>query len=173
MKAINTVKSRRPGVLLKVIGSVAAVGRSCYRQIEDYIKKKDLARNIKFCGYMDAREVAQELSMSAMLILPSFHEPFGCVLAEAMAVGIPVVGTKVGGIPYIIRDNETGFLVEPGDAGALVEKMLILLEDKKLRREMGQKGREEAGRRFRPEIIAREMMAVYREILSRENRLYA
>lgn len=79
-----------------------------------------------------------------VLVLPSYEEPFGTVLAEAMAVGTPVVATAVDGLPEVVRDGVTGRLVEPGDPGAIAAAVLEVLEH---RREMGQAAREHA-RRF-------------------------
>lgn len=77
-----------------------------------------------------------------------WEEAFGWVIAEAMAYGRPVVGTTVGGIPELIEDGTTGFLVAPGDADALAEKLLTLLRDRALRKQMGCAGREAAMAKF-------------------------
>ena len=105
------------------------------------------------------------MAKSIALILPSNYDAFGLVLAEAMAVGTPVIATRVGGIPYVVKDGETGFLVEPGDVDTLAEKMMLLLEDRELRQRMGRRGKEEAMRRFHPEVVARKTMTVYKEVL--------
>ncbi|MFC1734804.1 glycosyltransferase family 4 protein [Candidatus Hydrogenedentota bacterium] len=75
---------------------------------------------------------------------PLWQEPFGLVAVEAMASGLPVVATRVGGLQTIVEDGVTGFLVEPGDPFALSEKLEILLNDPELRRKMGAKARERA-----------------------------
>ena len=80
-----------------------------------------------------------------VLVLPSYEEPAGTVLAEAMAVGTPVVATRVNGLPEVVRDGVTGRLVEPGDIDALSAAVLDVLEH---RRAMGAAARDHA-RRFR------------------------
>jgi glycosyltransferase involved in cell wall biosynthesis len=79
-----------------------------------------------------------------VLVLPSYEEPFGTVLAEAMVVGTPVVATAVDGLPEVVRDGVTGRLVPPGDPGALAAAVLEVLDH---RQEMGEAAREHA-RRF-------------------------
>lgn len=86
---------------------------------------------------------------STALVFPSiWHEPFGIPNVEAMACGVPVVATRSGGIPEIVRHGETGLLVERGDAEGLANAMLTLLEDRSRREAMGRAGREEAVRSF-------------------------
>jgi glycosyltransferase involved in cell wall biosynthesis len=79
-----------------------------------------------------------------VLVLPSYEEPFGTVLAEAMAVGTPVVATRVGGLAEVVDDGVTGRLVAPGDPAGLAAAVLEVLRD---RDRMGAAARERA-RRF-------------------------
>jgi glycosyltransferase involved in cell wall biosynthesis len=79
-----------------------------------------------------------------VLVLPSYQEPFGTVLAEAMAVGTPVVATRVDGLPEVVADGVTGRLVEPGDPDGLAAGVLEVLAR---REEMGRAAQEDA-RRF-------------------------
>jgi glycosyltransferase involved in cell wall biosynthesis len=78
-----------------------------------------------------------------VLVLPSYEEPFGTVLAEAMAVGTPVVATRVGGLPEVVEDGVTGRLVAAGDLDGLAAAVLDVLKRK---REMGAAAREHAQR---------------------------
>ncbi len=78
-----------------------------------------------------------------VLVLPSHQEPFGTVLSEAMAVGTPVVATRVGGLPEVVDDGVTGRLVEPGDPAAIAAGVLDVLEH---RDEMGARARSAAAR---------------------------
>jgi glycosyltransferase involved in cell wall biosynthesis len=83
-------------------------------------------------GVYDAADILCQVSR--------WQEAFGWVLAEAMAYKKPVVGTKVGGIPEIIQDGKTGYLVDPGNPSQLAEKLFQLLQNDALRREMGEAG---------------------------------
>ena len=86
-----------------------------------------------------------------VLVLPSYEEPFGTVLAEAMAVGTPVVATRVDGLPEVVSDGVTGRLVAPGDPDAIATAVLEVLARAS---EMGTAAREHA-RRFDADDYAR------------------
>ena len=165
LQAIDILKHRYNNVLLKIIGHVPT-GSGYHSLLIAYIQEHNLLENVKFLGYEEPEGVAEELSRSIALVLPSIHEPFGNVLAEAMAIGKPVVATKVGGIPYVVEDGETALLVDPGNGEALAEKIAMLLESKELRMAMGKKGKQQAIKRFHPEIVARKTRAIYEQVLS-------
>ena len=86
-------------------------------------------------------------------------------IIEAMAAGKPVVATRVGGVPELVQEAETGFLVKVGDVQALAERLARLLADPALRRRMGQRAREVAWERFSRERIARAYYALYQKVL--------
>jgi spore coat protein SA len=90
-----------------------------------------------------------------------WQEAFGLVLAEAMSCKNPVVATRAGGIPEVVEDGKTGFLVNPGDTGALAEKLLRLAKDSELRAAMGQAGRERAVTHFNVRTNTLRLMELY------------
>jgi glycosyltransferase involved in cell wall biosynthesis len=92
-------------------------------------------------------------------------EPFGQVVVEAMALGTPVVATDAGGIPEIVIDDECGFLVPPGDAPALAEKICALLENPEKARAMAIRGRERVAAHFTAERMARRFEQVYKRLM--------
>jgi len=85
---------------------------------------------------------------SDLFVLASENETFGQVYTEAMACGIPVIGTNVGGVPEIITDNYNGFLIPPNDSSILAQKIEELLYNKKLRKEFIRAGLKTVGRKF-------------------------
>jgi glycosyltransferase involved in cell wall biosynthesis len=91
-----------------------------------------------------------------------WEEVFGYVIAEAMATSRPVVGTRVGGIPELVRDGETGFLVERGDVDSMAARILTLLRDKDLRLRMGVAGRKVAVEEFNHKINVAQILDLYR-----------
>lgn len=92
---------------------------------------ESLARGlpVTFAGPVIPCDIAGKLSHARVLASPSWSEGFPNAILEAMARGVPVVGTRVGGVADVVRDGVTGFLVEPGDSGALAERIRVLLED--------------------------------------------
>ena len=99
-----------------------------------------------------------------VVVVPSHVETFSLVAMEGMAYGLPVVASAVGGLPELIEDGKTGYLVPVGDAFALADRLRILLHDVVLRRNMGAAGRERARSLFAPEIYAENMLALYRQL---------
>ena len=99
-----------------------------------------------------------------VFVLPSLSEGLGSVLLEAMAAGVPVVGTAVGGIPELVREGESGLLVPPGEPEPLAEAILRLRRDPDLRRRLAEAGRRRAAQET-PARMAREYLALYRTVL--------
>lgn len=100
----------------------------------------------------------------ALLALPSYTEGMPNVALEAMAAGVPVVATAVGGTPEVIEEGETGFLVPAGDAAALADRVLGVLASEDLRRRLGRRGRERVRERFTFEAQATRYDALFREL---------
>ena len=97
---------------------------------------------MEFKGKLTLAETKEVMKKCWCLVLPSFSEGLGRVLMEAMALGKPVIGSKVGGIPDLIREGQSGFLFEPGNAKELAEKLKTLLSSEAMAAELGKKGRE-------------------------------
>jgi glycosyltransferase involved in cell wall biosynthesis len=98
-----------------------------------------------------------------VLVLASQQETSPMVIAEAMASGVPVVATRVGGIPYLVDDGRTGFLVGVGDVDALTARLSELLGDDAKRRAFGEAARARAAERFKPAAVAARVRDVYIE----------
>jgi glycosyltransferase involved in cell wall biosynthesis len=117
------------------------------------------ASRIRFLG--QRTDVPQLLAQSDIFCLPSLTESLPFSVLEAMAAGLPVVATRVGGVPEAVADGETGFLVEPRDAEGLREKLRLLLNDAELRRRMGEAGRARVEREFSVEAMLEKTTQIY------------
>ena len=103
----------------------------------------NILSNIELLGRQNPQMVAQYIKNSSFLILPSISEGLGMTIIEAMACGKPVIGTKVGGIPELIKNNYNGFLIEPNNPDELKLRIKFLIDNtngKKLRKELGTNG---------------------------------
>jgi len=107
----------RSDIQLELVGDGAARG-----ELEALAERLGVARAVHFRGYLPREEVARRIALSSFLVLPSRTETFGCVLAEALAVGRPVVATRVGAIPEIVT-ADNGILVPPADEEALADAL--------------------------------------------------
>jgi glycosyltransferase involved in cell wall biosynthesis len=100
------------------------------KEIEQDVLKKNLAKKVKFLGFLPKYKIFELLLNEIdILIVPSLSESFGKVIIEAMSIGVPVVAFNVGGIPEIIEDNKTGFLVDVKNVPMMKEKILELLNN--------------------------------------------
>ncbi len=110
--------------------------------------------------------VIQVLSHAAAFVCPSVYEPLGIVNLEAMACATPVVASAVGGIPEVVDDGVTGFLVPPSEPKALADAVNRLLDDPGLAAEMGRAGRRRAAAEFSWQAIARQTVALYESVIT-------
>ena len=118
---------------------------------------------IWLAGMLAKREVIQLLTHATVFACPSLYEPLGIVNLEAMACGTAVVASRVGGIPEVIADGETGLLVPPDDPAALADALNTLLRDPDLAADMGRRGRKRAVAEFGWPAIAAQTAALYAE----------
>jgi len=111
--------------------------------------------------------IVDYLSASDVLLLPSEQESFGLAALEAMACEVPVIASRVGGLPEVVTDGETGYLSPVGDIGKMAGDAARLLVDHKLRREMGQRARESAITRYRTDVVIPQYIEFYEKILAK------
>jgi glycosyltransferase involved in cell wall biosynthesis len=117
-------------------------------RVRDRIGQWRIKDSVCFLGHLSGREKLAAFAQANVLCHPTFHDTFPLVLLEAMACGMPVVATRVGGIPSIVDDNRTGFLVKPNDPVDVASRLAQLAEDRSLREQMGMAGREKFLREF-------------------------
>jgi glycosyltransferase involved in cell wall biosynthesis len=146
---------------------VIGYGEAGYLQrLKRFCKELKIDSHVEFLGFLSPEEVVTEMERAAVLVLPSYMETSPNCVAEAMAAGVPVVSTKVGGIPFMVKDGVTGLLNSPGDLAGLSENIARLLNDDGLRRKLGSAGKVEARKRYLPEAIVKKLLNAYEEILS-------
>jgi glycosyltransferase involved in cell wall biosynthesis len=156
IEAVGQLRRDLPGIRLLIGGD----GEE-RPALERHVGRLDLAGRVAFTGAVP--EPARFYRDLDLFVLPSLDEAFGLVLLEAMAAGLPVVGTRVGGVPEILEDGSQGLLVSPADSRALAEAILALWRDPERRREMADRARAQA-RRFDIRRSARELQAAYEEM---------
>lgn len=160
LKAAARVASLVPEVRFIVAGDGPLRG-----ELEALAKRIGVGESVHFLGFRsDAREVTRLLDM---LVVPSLTEGSPLVVLEAMAAGVPVVASDVGGIPDQIRHEREGLLVPPGDPKALEDALLCLLRDPAYARVLGEEGRRRVHSEFGHGTMVRRVEEVYRKILGR------
>jgi len=120
------------------------------------------------CSFVGEQpNIADYLSAADVLLLPSEQESFGLAALEAMACEVPVIASRVGGVPEVVNDGETGFLSEVGDIDKMAEDAARLLADADLRRNMGRRARESALARYQTDIVIPQYIEFYEKVLVR------
>ncbi|HEY0546910.1 MAG TPA: N-acetyl-alpha-D-glucosaminyl L-malate synthase BshA [Pyrinomonadaceae bacterium] len=121
----------------------------------------------EYCSFVGKQpKIVDYLSASDVLLLPSEQESFGLAALEAMACEVPVVASRVGGVPEVVTDGETGFLSAVGDVEKMSADALRLVEDEKLRREMGARARESALSRYSTDLVIPQYLNFYERVLA-------
>ena len=110
-------------------------------RIEEAIVTLNLQANVMLKGQLDEEATLIQIASADILVLPSFMEGLPVVLMEAMALGLPVIASRVAGIPELVTDNQQGLLFCPTDWDELAEKLERLIADLQLQLRLGQAGR--------------------------------
>ena len=121
---------------------------------------------IEFLGFMDREALAAEFARSTLLVLPTFEDNCPMVVLEAMAAGLPVAASRVGGVPDLVQEGVTGLMFDPHSIGAIRDSIAELLAHPKTRAAYGAAARDHALKNFHPAVIARSHVDIYREVLS-------
>ncbi|MBE1445930.1 N-acetyl-alpha-D-glucosaminyl L-malate synthase BshA [Paenibacillus sp. OAS669] len=129
------------------------------------VKERGLLDRVSFCGKQD--DVAQLLSLSDVMLLPSEKESFGLVALEAMACGVPTIASNAGGIPELITHGETGFLANIGDVEQMAQYTRSLLTDQAMYERMKEACLHRARYTFCNDIITRQYEEIYYRVLER------
>jgi glycosyltransferase involved in cell wall biosynthesis len=133
-------------------------------------------RNVEFVGAVPDEALPSLYANAAAVVLPSVQrtcygrhvavsELLGLTVLEAMASGTPVIASRIGGVPEIVEDGVTGFLVAPGDVGQLSARIATLVGDRALANRLGAAGRERIEQRFTWDACAERCIAEYERLL--------
>ena len=170
LHAVQTVIKRYRGAKFLIVG--ASYFNPQYKpSLEKLAQDLGLQDHVIFTG--ERNDVQQLLREANLVVLPSLSEGFSNVILEAMAAGLPVVATNVGGNPEIVRDGKTGLLVPARDAGALAQGMIRLLEAPDLARQYGKTGHERVSKHFSLASTIRSTEDLYMTLLEERKWLHA
>lgn len=168
--ALSRLRNTNPKAFNKtrfaVIGGTASAEGA---RLMTMTQQLDLDKRVTFLGAKDHDALTQYYAAATAVIMPSDYESFGMVALEAMASGTPVIATKVGGLAYLVRDGETGFLVPARDPDALCERIEQLVTDDVLRDALGQNAAQVATDYAWP-IIADRILEAFDSVLSKPRR---
>lgn len=157
LEAARKLLLQRPGARFVVVGD-----GPCRAVLEELAGRLGIAGQVVFTGFVeDVRPLMADLDV---LVISSLWEGFGLTAVEAMALGVPVVATRVGGLPEVVRHGETGLLVPPADPEALAKGIAWMLDNPGAAREMAGKGGEVVRKMFTAAVMARRTEELYRRV---------
>jgi glycosyltransferase-like protein len=142
--AVENLMSEHPNMRLTVLGRSGLTSGRSYderRLFSILAKRLGIGKKVRFLEQIDDAQLPSLYSLCDIFILPSRMEGWGLAIMEAMAMMKPVIATRVGGIPELVKHGKTGYLVDRGDVLGLSEAMAGLIEDAPLREKMGREGR--------------------------------
>ena len=128
---------------------------------EQLINDLSVTEHVQLIG--ETQDVVGLLSVSDLFLLPSLQESFGLSALEAMACGVPVVASNVGGLPEVVVDGATGFLHPPGDIEAMAKSAIEILSDPALHARLAAEGQRLAVERFSADRIVPQYAALYEQ----------
>jgi glycogen(starch) synthase len=146
-----------------------AISGTGFKQKEESLhslaKELDIEDHVTFLGYVPDEKLPDIYAASDIFVLPAIYENFPFAILEAQATALPVISTKVGGIPEFLVSNENGFVIDPGDSTQLTEKLLSLLQNPKLASKMGKRGRQLIEEKLSWRIITGQVIDLYHKLL--------
>ncbi len=132
--------------------------------VEDLINELNLNDHVTILGWIQGETKAQLLNNADVLVLPSYNEVLPMSILEALAYRVPVVASRIGGIPDAISDGVEGFLVEVGDINAISESILKIISDSEARKVMRVNARNKAESLFDDKVIVAKISKLYKEL---------
>jgi glycosyltransferase involved in cell wall biosynthesis len=158
--AMARIRARHP-VHALIVGGGRRAG-----EVQQLAESLGLAEAVHFLG--PRRDVPDLLNAMDIFALPSYSEGVSLALLEAMAAGLPVIVSRVGGLPEVVTDGDNGLLIPPRDAGALAAALERLLTDPAWARELGAKARRHVRERFSLDRLGREINEIYGELVEKK-----
>jgi glycosyltransferase involved in cell wall biosynthesis len=160
IQAASLLKARGLALKYLIVGSPYPGNEIHLERLKNLVRDLNLQDEIIFAGELSDPKPAY--AMMDIVVLPSAQpEPFGGVVMEAMAIGLPVIATNIGGSLDQVAEGVTGFLVPPADPSALAEKIELLANDPELRRRMGAAGRERIAKNFSLTEMVKKIETLY------------
>ena len=156
LESMKIVIKELPNTILLVVGD--GPDRA---SLEDLAEKLGITDHVKWLGQRDPDKVVEVYSIMDVVAVPSVFEGFGFSAAEAMAAGLPVVGTRVDGLSEVIEHEVTGYLLPPGSSHDLARTLIQLLSNPEKSKQMGEKGRERVRELFSIQHFIHSIISAY------------
>jgi len=157
IESFALLKRTFPDIRLHLVGAGPEEAR-----LKELVDDLEMTGEVRFWGQVPHEELPERLNQMDLLVMPSLSESFGVAALEAAACELPVIATRVGGLPEVVRDGQTGYLVPPRDPRVLAGKIKELIQRPELARRLGKNGRRMVLNEYVWEKNARKMEMLYR-----------
>jgi glycosyltransferase involved in cell wall biosynthesis len=163
LQAARWVIAKSPHTKFLIVGD-----GPCRPELEKLARELQIDSHVVFTGIRT--DIPEILTSIDLFVLPSaIREGLSLAIAEAMAAGKPTIGTRIGGIPEIIRDGETGFIVPPKNSDAIAEKILYFLYHPEIAQNFGKAGRRWCEREYDSEVMADRFNKLYESVVYQQS----
>jgi glycosyltransferase involved in cell wall biosynthesis len=140
-------------------------GGDSFQEVEKQWKKLGLENHIEFVGWIPENQKARAYHSADILVLPSHNEGLPYVIIEALASGLPIIASSVGGIPEVVIHGENGYIIEPGDSHSLAKYILLLAANPELRQIISKHNRERARKYYSLSAAISQLERLFDEII--------
>lgn len=137
--------------------------------IQEMIEKKHMQDRVQLLGFLNVEEMRERIRKCRFVVVPSmWYENCPYSIMETLAIGKPVIGANIAGIPELVKDSENGLLYEPNNAEELAQKMKRLLEDKELAEKLGKNAKEQAQKLYSKQTYYNKIIKIYESLVKGE-----
>ena len=138
--------------------------------IERIVKENELEGRVKLLGFLNSNQMKETIRKCKFVVVPSiWYENCPYSVMETLAIGKPVIGANIGGIPELVKGNRSGLIYKYDDIDDLTNKMKVLFEDEKLVEEYGKNAKEDANKLYGKEVYYKKVINIYIELLKKGN----
>lgn len=156
------------GCSAKLVIAGTAKDAAYLQHVKDAVHDLGMDDKVEFLGHVDHDRLSKELSRASIFLLPSLQENAPMAIAEAMAVGVPVIASNRCGMPFMVLHGESGYLIDPENLDEISSRISCLLKDSKLRKEFGEKARKIAAEQFHPKVVVAKTLEAYHLVLGQQ-----
>ncbi len=166
IQAMQQVVQQMENIQLEIIGTLS--NENYYRKLKNEVAELHLDKQIHIYTDLSFDKMMEHYKEAELFILHSEEESQGIVFCEAMAMGKPIVATNVGGIPFIVKDNENGLLANFGDIPKFAADIINLIQNNDLYSAISTRNKTESSK-YKWSVISSEVTKFYKEIISKKN----
>lgn len=167
-KGLPTLLQAARGVVKGFKNTQFVISGGGFKQNEEKLqklaRKEGIEDNVSFVGYFPDEKLPDLYAAADIFVLPALYENFPFAILEAQSTGLPVVSTRVGGIPELIVDKHSGLLIDPGDHEQLADAIIKLLQDSSFAEKLGEKARQLIEEKFAWSLVTSQVIDLYRKI---------